>query len=101
MFSALEIMEPVVEKYGFTLVEVALRWIVHHAALKGSYGSDTTVVGFSSFGQLQPNLADIEKGPLPFGVVHCLDQAWYVTKADAANFRHGELKYEYDTLQSS
>ncbi|KAI9929331.1 hypothetical protein MW887_000799 [Aspergillus wentii] len=94
---ALEVPEPVVEKYGLSLVEVALRWCVHHSGLKVVNGNDGAVIGFSGLGQLQGNLADLEKGPLPAEVVDALDQAWLITKADSSTFWHGELKYTYDT----
>ncbi|XHG05832.1 hypothetical protein AWENTII_009046 [Aspergillus wentii] len=94
---ALEVPEPVVEKYGLTLVEVALRWCVRHSGLNIVRGKDGVVTGFSSLGQLQGNLADLEKGPLPAEVVDALDQAWLITEADSSTFWHGELKYAYDT----
>lgn len=33
-FEALRIIEPAVEKAGLTMVETALRWMVHHSQLK-------------------------------------------------------------------
>lgn len=99
MFSALEILEPVINGHGLTMVEVALRWIVHHSSLNITNGRDGIVIGFSSAGQLESNLADIEKGPLPLDVVQALDPAWQLTRTDGATFWHGELKYTYDTTK--
>jgi aflatoxin B1 aldehyde reductase len=84
-FDALRIVEPVAEKYNLTLLEIALRWCVHHSALKtrAKGGNDGVIVGVSSFGQLEGNLKDLEKGPLPEEVVKTLDEAWLVAKATA------------------
>ncbi|KAL6892453.1 NADP-dependent oxidoreductase domain-containing protein [Trichoderma longibrachiatum] len=99
-FEALKIVEEAAEKAGLTLIEVALRWTVHHSALKVKDGNDGVIVGVSSVQQLEQNLTDLEKGPLPEEVVQALDEAWRVSKADSANYWHGELEYGYDTLQA-
>ena len=31
---AVDIIEPVASKHGLSLIEVAMRWLVHHSALK-------------------------------------------------------------------
>lgn len=97
MFSALEILEPVVVKHGLTLAEVALRWCVHHSALRITNGEDGVIIGFSNLDQLRSNLEDLGKGRLPAEVVATLDRAWSMVQGDASNYWHGELKYEYDT----
>jgi aflatoxin B1 aldehyde reductase len=100
-FEALSIIEPVVEKHGLTLVETALRWVRHHSALKmDNGGRDGVLVGVSSFAQLETNLADLQKGPLPEEVVQALDQAWLVAKATSPNYWHLDLKYTYDTQKA-
>ncbi|KAK5461319.1 hypothetical protein LTS15_003382 [Exophiala xenobiotica] len=78
-FGALQHIEPVVKKAGLTLLETALRWCVHHSKLQvggGKGGNDGIIIGVSSFSQLETNLADLEKGPLPEEVVTALDEAW-------------------------
>ncbi|BCS18608.1 aldo/keto reductase family protein [Aspergillus puulaauensis] len=97
IFQALQTLEPVAHQHGLSMVEVALRWCVHHSALKLLNGTDGVIVGFSSVDQLKGNLDDLDKGPLPGDVVEALDQAWHVVKADAAKFWHGDLVYAYDT----
>ncbi|KAF2022353.1 Aldo/keto reductase [Aaosphaeria arxii CBS 175.79] len=84
-FEALRIIEPVAEKHGLTLLEIALRWAIHHSELKTRVkgGNDGVIIGVSSFAQLESNLKDLEKGPLPDDVVKALDDAWLVTKATA------------------
>lgn len=76
-FEALQLIEPVVAKNNLTLIETALRWVVHHSVLKlTDGGNDGIIIGVSSLSQLETNLKDLEKGPLPDEVVEALDQAW-------------------------
>lgn len=60
-------------------------------------GRDGIILGVSSFTQLESNLRDIKKGPLPEEVVDALDQAWLTTKATTPNCWHLELEYTYNT----
>ncbi|KAF1986698.1 Aldo/keto reductase [Aulographum hederae CBS 113979] len=99
-FDALAIIEPVVQKHGLTLLETALRWCVHHSALRVKDGNDGVIIGCSSLKQLEGNLVDLEKGPLPEEVVKCLDEAWGVAKASTPNYWHLDLKYTYDTQKA-
>jgi aflatoxin B1 aldehyde reductase len=87
-FEALRIVEPVAEKNGLTLLEIALRWCVHHSQLKtrAKGGDDGIIIGVSSFSQLEGNLRDLEKGPLPDEVVKALDEAWAVSKATTQTY---------------
>jgi aflatoxin B1 aldehyde reductase len=97
-FAALEIIEPVVEKHGLTLLETAFRWLTHHSKLNiKDGGRDGVIIGVSSEQQLEQNLKDLEKGPLPEEVLKALDEAWLVAKPTTANYWHGELEYGYDT----
>jgi len=80
-FDALQLIEPVVKQHNLTLLETALRWCVHHSALKtGTRGNDGVIIGVSSLGQLESNLRDLEKGPLPDEVLQALDDAWGLLK---------------------
>ncbi|GAQ41846.1 hypothetical protein ABZX51_004389 [Aspergillus tubingensis] len=100
-FDALRIIEPVVEKHGLTLPETAFRWIRHHSALNiNDHGRDGILVGVSSLSQLESNLKDIQKGPLPDEVVEALDKAWLVAKASAPDYWHLQLKYTYNTKEA-
>jgi aflatoxin B1 aldehyde reductase len=83
-FRALQHIEPVTQKHNLTLLETALRWCVHHSKLKIKDGNDGVIIGVSSFKQLEGNLTDLVKGPLPEEVVKTLDEAWEtITKASA------------------
>jgi aflatoxin B1 aldehyde reductase len=78
-FNALQLIEPVVQKHNLTLLETALRWVVHHSKLNvfaKDGGNDGIIIGVSSLKQLEGNIADLEKGPLPEEVLKVLDQAW-------------------------
>ncbi|UJR11194.1 hypothetical protein I4U23_015375 [Adineta vaga] len=66
------------EKHGLTLIETAFRWLVHHSKLR-TFDGDGIVIGASSVEQLESNLKDLQKGPLPEGVVQTLDEAWRMT----------------------
>lgn len=87
-FNALKIIEEAAHQHNLTLLEIALRWVVHHSELntrvKG--GNDGVIIGVSNFEQLESNLADLEKGPLPEEVVKALDEAWLTAKATAPTY---------------
>ena len=86
-FEALALIEPVAKKHNLTLLEVALRWCVHHSALKMvDGGRDGVIIGVSSLKQLEGNLTDLEKGPLPEEMVKTLDEAWNMTKASGPTY---------------
>jgi aflatoxin B1 aldehyde reductase len=87
-FDALQIVEKAAQKHDLTLLEIALRWTIHHSALKTDVkgGNDGVIIGVSSFKQLESNLADLEKGPLPEDVVEALDEAWLVAKATGPTY---------------
>jgi len=100
-FEALAMIEEVGEKYKLTMLEVALRWCMHHSALNvDKDGGDGIIIGVSSLDQLKSNLKDLEKGPLPQEVVDVIDQAWLHVKAVAPVYWHGQLEYGYDTKKA-
>lgn len=92
-------IEDAVEKHGLTMIETALRWMVHHSGLKIKDGNDGIIIGVSSKEQLDNNLDNIEKGPLPEDVLKSLDEAWRISMVDAVPYWHGTVKYEYDPKQ--
>lgn len=99
-FRALRVVEEAAEKHGLSMIETALRWTVHHSALKVKDGNDGVIIGVSGAQQLEDNLTNLEKGPLPDEVVKALDEAWLITKADAPNYWHMDIKYTYDTREA-
>lgn len=85
-FEALKVIQPVADKLGLTLLEIAFRWLVHHSKLKVKDGNDGVVIGISSLAQLKSNLDNLEKGPLPDEVVEILNKAWGITKPSAITY---------------
>lgn len=80
-FEALEIISSAAQAHGVPLLEVALRWLVHHSALRMKDGGrDGVILGVSSKEQLEQNLDALEKGPLPEDVVKKVDEAAEKTK---------------------
>ncbi|KAK9242225.1 NADP-dependent oxidoreductase domain-containing protein [Lipomyces tetrasporus] len=94
-WDAVSLVQPVAEKHGLALLEIALRWLVHHSQLKlgtsnGLVG-DGIIIGVSSLEQLQDNINAIESGPLPEDVVVALDAAWKVVKSDVSPYWNRKL----------
>nr|WOL36625.1 ketoreductase [Pseudogymnoascus verrucosus] len=73
-FDAIDIIHQAATECGLTEKECALRWLAHHSVLKKELG-DAVVIGARSAKQLEENLVDLEKGPLPESVVHAMEDA--------------------------
>ncbi|KAI1377273.1 Aldo/keto reductase [Hypoxylon crocopeplum] len=86
-FDALDVVRPVLLKHGLTETEAAFGWLCHHSAMARDKG-DKIIIGASSVEQLEQNLADLEKGPLPEEVVQALDAAWIRVKAVVPKYFH-------------
>ncbi|KAK9311693.1 NADP-dependent oxidoreductase domain-containing protein [Lipomyces starkeyi] len=99
-WDAIQLIQPLAEKHGLTLLEIALRWLVHHSQLKFAPGKelagDGIIVGVSSLKQLEDNINAIEGDLLPSDVVEALDIAWKIVKPDVAPYWNGKLVYSYD-----
>ncbi|KAK5693415.1 hypothetical protein LTR97_009984 [Elasticomyces elasticus] len=63
------------KKHGISGQAVALRWVLHHSALRAELG-DGLIVGFSSLEQLGENLKLLDQGPLPQELVEVVDGVW-------------------------
>ena len=63
------------QKHGINGHEVALRWVLHHSALKGESG-DGMIIGASSPAQLEDNLKMCDAGPLPADLVKVVEDVW-------------------------
>ncbi|EWG51868.1 hypothetical protein FVEG_16875 [Fusarium verticillioides 7600] len=79
-FAAFKLIQPVADKLGLTLLEIAFRWLLHHSKLQVMGGNDGLVIGISSLSQLESSLDNVEKAPLPEKVLEVLDEAWKITK---------------------
>ncbi|KAF5857847.1 hypothetical protein ETB97_005191 [Aspergillus alliaceus] len=76
-FSALDVIRPVAHKHGITTAEAAVRWANYHSSMKKEY-SDAVITGASSAVQLEENLTNLEKGPLPQELVKEFDEGWAI-----------------------
>ena len=85
---ALAIIEPIAKKHSIPLIEVGLRWCIHHSKLqtRSKGGNDGLILGISSYNQLEQNVEACEKGPLPEEVVEALDRAWDRARGDAPTY---------------
>jgi aflatoxin B1 aldehyde reductase len=72
--AALDAMREACAQAGLSPVNAALRWLVHHSALRGEAG-DGVILGASSLAHLTQNLAAVTEGPLPAAVVRAIDDA--------------------------
>ena len=62
-------------EHGFNGHEAALRWCLHHSALKKELG-DGVIVGASKIEQMKANLEACDHGPLPQDVVEVFEEVW-------------------------
>ncbi len=86
-FDALDIVRPVAKKHGLTTAEAALRWMNHHGMLKKEHG-DAIIIGASSAKQLEANMVDLEKGPLPQEMLEAFDKGWEIVKPIVRPYYH-------------
>ncbi|CAK5275984.1 unnamed protein product [Mycena citricolor] len=86
-FDGLNKISAAADKHGLTMIEVALRWTMHHSLMKREFG-DAVLIGASSMAHIKQNLADFEKGALPEDVVEALDEAWAGVKGIANPYYH-------------
>ncbi len=101
-FAAVQILRETAEKHGITMIEIALRWLVHHSKLdmKGVTFHDGIIIGASSLSHLESNVKDLQKGPLPQDILDAADAAWQTAKPDTSPYWHLDLKYTYDTQEA-
>jgi aflatoxin B1 aldehyde reductase len=86
-FDALELLRAAAKKHDLTEAECALRWISHHSLLSREK-NDAIIIGASSAKQLEENLTNFEKGPLPDDVVQAFDQGWALVKGSCRPYWH-------------
>jgi aflatoxin B1 aldehyde reductase len=99
-FQAVEIIRSTAEKHNLSMIEVALRWCVYHSALRtDGKGNNGVIIGVNKIEQLEDNIRDLKKGPLPTDVVNTLDKAWIIAKPASTNPWHSPLAYSYNIYQ--
>lgn len=73
LFHAMKIYDEEVKAQGLKTVEVALRWIAHHSALRDG---DGIVIGASKVEQAVSTADLIKKGPLPDAILAAVEDLW-------------------------
>ncbi|KAK0648051.1 NADP-dependent oxidoreductase domain-containing protein [Cercophora newfieldiana] len=96
VFAAVAELKGVAERKGVSMIEIALRWLVHHSKIDVNKG-DGIVLGVSKLEHLGSNLDALEKGPLDVGVLEALEKVYKIAKVDQKPFWYGELVYGYHT----
>ncbi|KAJ9137482.1 Aflatoxin b1-aldehyde reductase [Pleurostoma richardsiae] len=86
-FDALDVVRPVAKRLGISTAEAALRWVTHHSQMKKEFG-DAVIIGASSAAQLEENLVNLEKGPLPEEMVKAFDDGWAIIKGICKPYFH-------------
>ncbi|CAK96246.1 hypothetical protein CBS63078_7059 [Aspergillus niger] len=86
-FAAVSIIEDAAKRHSLTVSECTYRWLAHHSALKND-DRDALIIGSSRPDQLESNLVDLEKGPLPDDVVEAIDHAWQVIQDPVRKYWH-------------
>lgn len=64
-----------------SLQEACLRWITHHSVLQDG---DAIIIGAKRIDQLEANVADVGRGPLPESVRQVVEDMWTLV-ADGAD----------------
>lgn len=59
---------------------------MYHSVLRIKDGNDGIIISVNSQDQLNSNLTDLEKGPLPQEVVEKLDEACEIAKPDCPKY---------------
>ncbi|RDW71289.1 aldo-keto reductase-8 [Coleophoma cylindrospora] len=86
-FDALGNIQAATGRHGLTMAEAALRWLIHHSLVQSDKG-DAVIIGASSAEQLEANLTDMGKGPLPEDVVNAVNDGWEMAKGRVPNYWH-------------
>jgi aflatoxin B1 aldehyde reductase len=73
-FDAIEIIQDASEQAGLSMVQIALRWILHYSFLKVPSG-DGVIIAASNLTQWEYNLNNLS-GELPMKVMEALNLAW-------------------------
>ena len=67
------------KSHNLTSVEVAIRWIAHHSALRDE---DGIILGASKVEQIRETVSMIKRGPLPEEVLKTAEDLWSAVKGN-------------------
>ena len=73
LHSAMRKFDAEAKSHGMTSIEVAIRWIAHHSALRDE---DGIILGASKAVQIRETVNMIKKGPLPGEVLKAAEDLW-------------------------
>lgn len=81
-FDAVDEIRKACEAERIPMVEAAYRWLTYHSCLDASQ-DDGILLGASHLEQMNQNMAAVEKGELPQGIIEAMDTAWEIAKPDS------------------
>jgi len=82
-FEAMKVLKAAAAEADIPLAEIGFRWLQHHSALTSA---DGIIFGSSTLAHLESNIASVERGPLPEGVVSAVDAAYKIVGHDAPQY---------------
>lgn len=77
LHSAMKKFDAEAKSYNLTPIEVAIRWIAHHSALRDE---DGIVIGASKVEQIRETVNMIKNGPLPGEILKTAENLWSAIK---------------------
>ena len=77
LHSAMRTFQDEAKSHSLTPLEVAVRWIAHHSALRDE---DGIILGASKIEQIQETVKMIGEGPLPGDMLKATEQIWAAVK---------------------
>lgn len=77
LHAAMKNFDAEVKSHNLTSVEVAIRWIAHHSALREE---DGIILGASKAEQVRETVTMVRKGPLPGAVLKAAEDFWSAVK---------------------
>jgi aflatoxin B1 aldehyde reductase len=80
MHTAVKTLKIAADSYGIDLAEVAIRWLVHHSALKDG---DAIIIGPETAEELERSVNAYHGGPLPEELVETIDKLQDIVREDA------------------
>ncbi len=79
-FQAVDELKEIANKEGRNLISLALNWMLHHTTI------DSVILGASSLGQLEQNIAAAAEGPLSQEAVEGCDAVWKTLRGPSPQY---------------
>lgn len=87
-FEAVELISAACAAEAIEPADASLRWLMHHSGLAAELG-DGVIVGASSLGHFDANMASLRGDPLPAAVVDAFDRGWDICRPVVAGYARG------------